>query len=155
MDLFINFSQLGGGNLPRAIAMTQLNLVLQLPLLPFYLWLMIETSMTAQISFAEIWPALLVVVVPLIAEVESESWMKAQPERAWVCDRLVWWPVPLLALVVFLIAGAKSVRCSMPWTCLRALPLLVAFLLLAALIAKGLTISLRLPTYRPRPYIGI
>ena len=39
-DWFITFSQLGGGNVPRAIALTPVNLLLQLLLLPVYLWLM-------------------------------------------------------------------------------------------------------------------
>ena len=38
-DWFITFSQLGKGDVPRAIAITPLNLVLQLILLPLYLWL--------------------------------------------------------------------------------------------------------------------
>lgn len=37
-DWFITFSQLGGGNVPRAIAVTPIYLLLQLLLLPFYLW---------------------------------------------------------------------------------------------------------------------
>lgn len=36
-DWFITFSQLGGGNVPRAIAATPVNLLLQLLLLPAYL----------------------------------------------------------------------------------------------------------------------
>lgn len=150
-DWFITFSQLGGGNVPRAIAVTPLNLVLQLPLLPFYLWLMLDASMTAQISFAEIWPALLVVVVPLIVAVASEHWIEAQPGRAWVRDRLAWWPVPLLALVVFLIAGAQVGAVSDALDLFPVVvPLFVAFLVLAALIAKGLTMLLKLPAEHGR-----
>lgn len=37
-DWFITFSQLAGGNVPRAIAVTPINLLLQLLLLPLYLW---------------------------------------------------------------------------------------------------------------------
>ena len=150
-DWFITFSQLGGGDVPRAIAVTPVNLLLQLLLLPVYLWLMLGSGPAAALGLAQIWPALRVVVVPMIAAVVSERWIEARPERTIVRDRLAWWPVPLLALVVFLIAAAQvqAVRES-----LGILPLLVplftVFLLLAALLAKALAKLLRLSTEQGR-----
>ena len=47
-DWFITFSQLGAGNVPRAIAVTPVNLLLQLLLLPVYLWLMLGADLSAQ-----------------------------------------------------------------------------------------------------------
>lgn len=60
-DWFITFSQLGGGNVSRAIAVTPINLLLQLLLLPVYLWLMVGADLSAALSLAEVWPALAVV----------------------------------------------------------------------------------------------
>jgi ACR3 family arsenite efflux pump ArsB len=146
-DWFITFSQLGGGNVPRAIAVTPINLLLQLLLLPFYLWLMLGSGPVAGLGLTEVWPALLVVILPLIAAAVSERWIEARPERARVRDRLAWWPVPLLALVVFLIAGAQvsAVRDALGLFPV-VVPLFVAFLLLAALIAKALASLMALPT---------
>lgn len=150
-DWFITFSQLGGGDVPRAIAVTPVNLLLQLLLLPLYLWLMLDSGPAAALGLDQIWPALLVVIVPMIAAAVSERWIEARPDRAIVRDRLAWWPVPLLAVVVFLIAAAQvqAVRES-----LEVLPLLVplfaVFLLLAALLAKALARILRLSTAQGR-----
>ena len=146
-DWFITFSQLGGGNVPRAIAVTPINLLLQLLLLPFYLWLMLGSGPVAGLGLTEVWPALLVVILPLIAAVVSERWIEARPERARVRDRLAWWPVPLLALVVLMIAGAQvsAVRDALGLFTV-VVPLFVVFLLLAALIAKGLACLMALPT---------
>jgi len=146
-DWFITFSQLGGGNVPRAIAVTPINLLLQLLLLPVYLWLMLGSGPIAGLGLTEIWPALLVVVLPLIAAAVSERWIEAKPERTNVRDRLAWWPVPLLALVVFMIAGAQvsAVRDALGLFPV-VVPLFIVFLLLAALIAKGLTSLMALPT---------
>ena len=146
-DWFITFSQLGGGNVPRAIAVTPINLLLQLLLLPFYLWFMLGSGPVAGLGLSEVWPALLVVILPLIAAAVSERWIEDRPERARVRDRLAWWPVPLLALVVFLIAGAQvsAVRDALSLFPV-VVPLFVAFLLLAALIAKGLARLMGLPT---------
>lgn len=150
-DWFITFTQLGGGNVPRAIAATPLNLLLQLLLLPIYLWLMLGSQVAVPLDLAEIWPALLVVVAPLIAAAMTERWIEARAERDSVRERLAWWPVPLLALVVFLIAGAQvsAVRKALDLLPLVA-PLFVAFLLSAALIAKALAHAMRLPTEQGR-----
>lgn len=43
-DWFITFTQLGRGNTARTIAVTPLNLLLQLLLLPVYLWLMLPAA---------------------------------------------------------------------------------------------------------------
>jgi ACR3 family arsenite transporter len=150
-DWFITFSQLGGGNVPRAIAVTPINLLLQLLLLPVYLWLMLGSAPIAGFGLSEILPALLVVILPLIAAAVSERWIEAKPERASARDRLAWWPVPLLALVVFLIAGAqvRAVRNALGLFPV-IVPLFIVFLLLAALIAKGLASLMALPTDQGR-----
>ena len=150
-DWFIAFSQLGGGNVPRAIALTPVNLLLQLLLSPVYLWLMAGTELSAALTPAEVWPALVVVLLPLALAAVSERWIEARAGRAVLRERLAWWPVPLLALVVFLIAGAQvgAVRNALGLLPL-IVPLFVAFLLLAALIAKGLARLMRLPADQGR-----
>jgi ACR3 family arsenite efflux pump ArsB len=150
-DWFITFSQLGGGNVPRAIAVTPANLLLQLLLLPMYLVLMLGTGPSSALSLADVWPALLVVTVPLIAAAVSERWIEARPERTRVRERLAWWPVPLLGLVVFLIAAAQVQAVREALSLLPMLvPLFVVFLLLAALVARALASVLRLPTEQGR-----
>ena len=80
-DWFITFSQLGHGNVPRAIAVTPINLLLQLLLLPFYLWLMLGSDLSAALAPADIWPAWVVVLAPLAAAALSERWIDARAER--------------------------------------------------------------------------
>lgn len=146
-DWFITFSQLGGGNVPRAIAVTPINLLLQLLLLPFYLWLILGSGPVAGLGLTEVWPALLVVILPMVAAAVSERWIDARPERARVRDQLAWWPVPLLALVVLMIAGAQvsAVRDALDLFPV-IVPLFMVFLVLAALIAKVLSSLMALPT---------
>lgn len=144
-DWFITFSQLGGGDTPRAIAVTPLNLLLQLLLLPVYLWAMAGTALKTALAPADIAPALVVVLLPLAAAALSERWIEARPERAQLRERLAWWPVPLLAVVVFLIAGAQvgAVRDALGLLPV-VVPVFIAFLLIAAVIAKALARWLRL-----------
>ncbi|MFN3324533.1 MAG: arsenic resistance protein [Bryobacteraceae bacterium] len=150
-DWFITFSQLGGANVPCAIAVTPINLLLQLLLLPFYLRLMLGSGFSAVLTPAEVWPALVVVFVPLGAAALPERWIEARPGRAALRERLAWWPVPLLTLVVFLIAGAQSEAARGAWRLFPVvIPLYFAFLVLAALIAKGLAGLMALPTGQGR-----
>lgn len=150
-DWFITFSQLGGGNVPRAIAVTPLNLLLQLLLLPAYLWLLADAQISVALSIIDMWPALLVIGLPLGLAALSERWLDVHPAQAVWRERLAWWPVPLLAVVILLIAATQvgAVRGA-----LGLLPVLVpvflAFLLFAALLAKLLARLSQLPTDQAR-----
>jgi len=147
-DWFITFAQLGRGNTARAVAVTPLNLLAQLLLLPVYLWLMLPAAdFNAALRIEDMLPAALTLIgVPLLVAVFTEYWIEAKPARAIWRERLGWWPVPLLAVVVFLIAGAQvgTVRHAAPLL-LTVLPVFAGFLLVAALIARLLTRVLRLP----------
>ncbi|MFN3769400.1 MAG: arsenic resistance protein [Ectopseudomonas guguanensis] len=145
-DWFITFSQLGGGNVPRAIAVTPINLLLQLALLPLYLWLMLDQGVALELNLLDLWPALLVVLIPLALAALSERWIEARPGRDLWRERLAWWPVPLLAVVVFLIAGAQAeaVRSALS-ELLVVVPVFVAFLLAVPYMAMLLARLLALP----------
>jgi ACR3 family arsenite efflux pump ArsB len=147
-DWFITFTQLGGGNAARAIAVTPLNLLLQLLLLPVYLWLMLPAGdFGAALQTSEILPAALALIgLPLMAAAVTERWVEARTARAVWRDRLAWWPVPLLGVVVFLIAGAQvgTVLNAGP-VLLTVLPVFVGYLFVAALLALALTRWMRLP----------
>ncbi len=147
-DWFITFTQLGRGSTARAIAVTPLNLLLQLLLLPAYLWLMLPAAdFSAALKTEDMLPAALVLIGwPLAAAALTERWVEARPERNVWRERLGWWPVPLLAMVVFLIAGAQvGTVLDAGAVLLTVLPVFVGFLLVAALLARGLARWLRLP----------
>ncbi|TCP12484.1 ACR3 family arsenite efflux pump ArsB [Crenobacter luteus] len=146
-DWFITFTQLGRGDGARAIAVTPLNLLLQLLLLPVYLWLMLPSAdFGAALNPEEMLPAALSLVgLPLAAAALTERWVEAQAARSVWRERLGWCPVPLLTLVVFLIAATQvgAVR-GAGALLLTVLPLFVGFLLMACLLALALSRWLRL-----------
>ncbi len=150
-DWFISFSQLGGGNVPRAIAVTPLNLLVQLVLLPPWLWLIAGADGLPRLTVADVAPALAVVVVPLVLAAVTERWIEASPGRDAWRERLAWWPVPLLAVVVFQIAavqvGAVLGAAQLIGT---AVPVFVAFLVAAAGLAKLLAWWMALPADQGR-----
>lgn len=136
-DWFISFTQLAGGDVPRAVAVTPLNLLFQLCLLPVYLWAMTDSQFSAVLSLGDVAPALLIVLLPLVAAAISERWIEAQAGREVLRDALAWWPIPLLGLVILLVAAVQvstlqAALAWLPWV----IPVYVTYLVIAALIAK-------------------
>lgn len=135
-DWFITFTHLGGGDTRRAIAATPINLLLQIALLPLYLWLFIgETffEILAADRIATVFVTL--IVLPLLAAWLTERWAARQVTRALLVARLGILPVPLLAFAVFLIAAAQvhAVRDALPLLG-HVLGVFVGFLVIAVII---------------------
>lgn len=154
-DWYITFTHLGGGDSRRAIAATPVNLIVQLCLLPAYLWLFMGNAFWELLAADRIALVFVTLIVaPLLAAWLTERWAERRPQGADIVERMGWLPVPLLGLVVFLIAGSQV------QAVIGALPVLgqvtgvfVAFLIAAALIGLGLTKILRLPVGSARALV--
>ncbi len=150
-DWFITFSHLGRGDAARATALTPISLVLQLLLLPLFLGLMAHVDFASVFAPSAIWPALLVVPAPLGIAVLAGVWAKPSPRRQATLRRLGWWPTPLLAVVIFLVATAHVGAVG---DNLDLLPIVVgidvAFLAAGLVVAKLLSLAARLPTRQGR-----
>ncbi|TSE20763.1 bass: bile acid transporter [Tepidimonas alkaliphilus] len=138
-DWFITFTQLGRGDAVRAIAVTPLNLVVQLALLPAYLAVMADAQALAGWSWADLLPAVALVLAPLALAAVLEWRAKRAPRWQRVRERLAWWPVPLLTLVVGLIAYAHVAAVGQAWDAVtQVLPLFALYLAGALALAWGL-----------------
>lgn len=151
-DWFITFTQLGGGDTGRAIAFTPVSLLLQIVLLPFHLWAFFGESLTTTFARADmLWAFIGLILTPLFTAFLTEKWIEKAERRSSWRDRLAWLPVPLLAIVVFVIA-ATQVRIVMDSGVLlgRLLPVFAAFLVAAGLMARLLARLFRLPPAQGR-----
>jgi ACR3 family arsenite transporter len=107
-DWFITFTHLARGDTRRAITVTPVNLLVQIALLPLYLWMFMGESFAEILSANRIVTVFVVLIgVPLALAFLTEVWSERRGARASVVERLAWFPVPLLALVVFLIAASQ------------------------------------------------
>ena len=107
-DWYITFTHLSGGDTGRAIAVTPINLLVQIALLPFYLWLFIGRSFTEIFVAGTIVTVFVtLILLPLLAAALLERWVAKRTDRVVVLERIGWCPVPLLGLVVFLIAASQ------------------------------------------------
>lgn len=106
-DWFVTFTQLARGDTPRAVSIMPLNLVLQLALLPLYLWLLHGEAFDEIIDLGSATTTFVVIiVVPL-----SAAWLvRSKWDRATglgLTQRAGTLAVPLVAVVVFLVAASQ------------------------------------------------
>ncbi|TDK23191.1 arsenic resistance protein [Luteimonas aestuarii] len=143
-DWFITFTQLGRGDAARAIAVTPLNLLLQLLLLPLYLWWMHDPA--HPLPALHVAPLLLVLALPLALAIAMELALPHSPQLRAARYRLGAWPVPLLALVLMAVAATLGPALE---DAVALLPLLVpafaGYLLLSAVLARALARAFALP----------
>ena len=149
-DWFLTFTHLGGGDMPRAVSLTPVNLLLQLLLLPIYLPLVTE-GVTPPLSFSTLTPVVLLLVVPLILAAICERTVFMLPAGRRIQSGLAWMPVPVLALLILCVAAANGVTwvasIDVLWTVVVAS---IAFAVLALTLALVLARSVRLPATHGR-----
>lgn len=107
-DWFITFAHQAGGDLRRAITITPVLLLAQMLLLPLYLWLFMGEEFVGIVSGGRmIMVFAAVLVLPLFLAWLTERWALRDSTRPPLIDRLGWLPIPLLALVLFLVAASQ------------------------------------------------
>lgn len=151
-DWFITFTHLGGGDTKRAIAFSPVSLLLQILLLPAYIWLFLGSEITTSVLQRELILAFFgLIVFPLVAAFITEKWVEKREDSEAILNTLGWLPVPLLALVVFSIAAAQV---NVIIDSLAILPglfaIFFAFLVIAGFLSVVLSKIFSLPTNQGR-----
>lgn len=146
-DWFISFTHLGGGDSVKAIAATPVLLLAQLILLPVYVWLYMGDLAIELAIGSQLLPAFIgLIITPLILAWFTEGLTERKPAAKQLVSALGLLPVPLLALVVFLIAGSQVSlvidNAAVLWTVLLVF---VLYLLSAVLIGKWVGARFGLP----------
>lgn len=154
-DWFITFTHLGRGNTAGALALTPLLLLVQLAMLPLYLWFFLGEDVSDHLTLAPFLQAFgLLILLPLAA-----AWLT---ELGAAHSRLVarWQsglgtaPVPLLAGVLVLVAADQAPAALAVWDTLGVVALLfVAFLAGSTALALGLARGFGLPSADSRTLI--
>jgi ACR3 family arsenite efflux pump ArsB len=107
-DWFTTFSHLGRGDGRLALASTPVLLLMQMVLLPVFLWLFLGSEATVGMSAGPFLQAFLgIIVVPLLAAACLERLAKRRPRMGALLERSAWLPVPLLGLVLLVITASE------------------------------------------------
>jgi ACR3 family arsenite transporter len=151
-DWFITFTHLGGGDTKSALAFAPVSLLLQMALLPGYLWLLLGQEILVTAARAEMLAAFAgLILLPLAATFVTQKWAEHSQVRGAHVACLAWFPVPLLALVVFSIAAAQvGVVAGSIGVLGNLLLVYAAYLILAGLLARVLARQFRLPAAQGR-----
>lgn len=151
-DWFITFSQLGRGDTERAIAFSPVSLLLQILLLPGYLFLFFGRDLTISLATNQMLLAFGgIILLPLFAAFLTQKWTGNHLKRQQLLSGLGWMPVPLLELVIFLIS-ASQFQILTDATSMLIYPAAVfaGFLLFSTGLAKLFSYIARLPAVQGR-----
>lgn len=156
-DWFIIFTHLGGGDTKLAITFSPVSLLLQIFLLPLFLLIFLGEGFVVALAHGEMLTAFAgLILLPLLAAYLTEKWVEKNVEgnkgRSNLLDWLAWLPVPVLAVIVFSIA-ATQINLIIGTTTLllgQLLPVFIAFLIMAGMVARLLTHHFSLLPYQAR-----
>lgn len=140
-DWFITFTQLGRGESNLAIAFSPISLLLQITLLPFYLWLLLGNEVTVNLAHESmLWAFAGLIICPLMLAWLTQKWTEKHAFGEQIINKLGWCPVILLAVVVFIIAASQVSIVMGSISLLANLGLIfIVFLIIAAMMARLLS----------------
>ncbi|QGT77745.1 arsenic resistance protein [Guyparkeria halophila] len=149
-DWFISFTHLGRGDTGRAIASTPVLLLMQLLALPVYLWLFLGNDLVEAALSTHLLTAFAgLILAPLVLAWITERLAERRPRAKTLVDGLGLLPVPLLALVVFVISASQVATVSdLTGVLIQVALIFVAYLVAAAFLGKWIG---RLFGLRDRP----
>lgn len=138
IDYVIVFTQLGKGNEKLMLAATPLLFVVQMVLLPLYLWLFIGEEM---ISVVRIQPFLdaffILIVIPLLLAVFTQLWAKKQSFGDKTLELTAWLPVPFMAFVLIAVVASQIGKVYNDFDIIiNVVPIFVLFLIIMPLVSR-------------------
>lgn len=139
IDYVVVFSYLGKGNAKAILASTPLLFILQVLLLPLYLWLFLgkETIGIMEVTpFAKAFFYL--IVIPFLLSVATQRMSSAHNHVGCaILNFTAWLPVPFMALTFFVvIASQVNVLFGNPEPIVKVVPVYIAFAIIAPFIGK-------------------
>ncbi|GAB5601760.1 arsenic resistance protein [Thermus sp. FJN-A] len=146
-DWFVAFTHLGKGDVRRAVAALPWLLLLQLILLPVYLWLFLGEAFVGVADATAFGRAFAqFILLPLALAYLTQRLARRHLALRGFLHRLAWWPVPLLALTLFPIAGSHVTAVLEGGKLLaQVVPVFVLYALLAAPLARFVAARFGLP----------
>lgn len=139
IDYVIVFTYLGGGNSKLMLAVTPLLLLVQMVLLPFYLWILMGNSALEIMSAKPfIGTFLWLIIIPLSLAVATEFWARKQDIGKTCLRATAWLTVPTMMLTLLLIVASQISKLFnylplIAWV----IPIYACYMLLVAFMGKG------------------
>lgn len=138
IDYVIVFTQLGKGNEKLMLASTPILFVVQMILLPLYLWLFIGEEMVGIVHLEPFLEAFLfLIVAPLIIAVMTQLWAKKNVLGEKVLDYTAWLPVPFMALVLIAVVASQIGKVYSDFDVIvSVIPIYILFLIVTPVVSR-------------------
>ncbi|MCX8029488.1 MAG: hypothetical protein N2712_05790 [Brevinematales bacterium] len=150
-DWFITFSHLGKGDTKLAIVFTPISLVLQVILLPVYVFIFLGRDIFISFSGTHILRIFgFVILLPLLMAFLTQYILKSR-ERSKYIDKLSLMTIPTLSVIIFLISSIQAGLVFDKYkTLLSLVPIFFMFLAVSLVISKFLSAIFRLSAFQSR-----
>jgi len=138
IDYVITFTDIAGGDAEQVTATTPALLIVQLLLLPVYLWLFVGPAVAAVIEARPFLEAFLTLIaLPLTLAWLTELWAeRGAAGKRWEAA-MGWLPVPMLGLTLFVVVASQLPRVQESLGRIAVvIPVYVAFLVVMPLVAR-------------------
>ncbi len=155
IDYVIVFAGIGGGEDRLVLASTPALMLLQMLILPFYLWLFMGAQLVATVEAGPFLEAfLLLIVVPLGLALLTERWAKRNRAGESWANAMGWLPVPFMALTLFVVVASQlpKIGDSLGQVA-RVVPVYVAFLVVMAVVGMVVARAFGLGTKEGRALV--
>ena len=111
IDYVITFTELAGGNAEQVTATTPALMLVQLLLLPVYLWLFMGSEVADVIEAGPFVEAfLLIIALPLTLAWLTELWAERSAKGAGWEETMGWLPVPMMGVTLFVVIASQLPR---------------------------------------------
>ncbi|MFF2911481.1 arsenic resistance protein [Paenibacillus sp. NPDC057934] len=146
IDYVIVFTQLGRGNEKLMLAATPILFVVQMVLLPFYLWLFIGDEAAKIVKVGPFVEAFLfLIVIPLFLAIMTQLWAKNNTSGERALNLSAWLPVPFMALALIVVVASQIEKVVNDFdVILNVLPIYILFLIVMPILSRMIAAWFRL-----------
>ncbi len=155
IDYVIVFAGIGGGEDRLVLASTPALMLLQMLLLPFYLWLFMGAKLVAAVEVGPFLEAFLfLIVLPLGLALLTERWAKSNRTGERWASAMGWLPVPFMALTLLVVVASQIPKIGDSLGRVAGVvPVYVAFLVVMALAGVAVARAFGLATKEGRALV--
>ncbi|MCM3207226.1 arsenic resistance protein [Paenibacillus illinoisensis] len=146
IDYVIVFTQLGRGNEKLMLAVTPILFVVQMVLLPLYLWLLTGEEAAQLMKVGPFVEAFLVlIVIPLILAILTQVLSRGRAIGEKLMDAAAWLPVPMMALALIVVVASQIGKVYSDFAIVvNVIPVYVSFLILMPFLSRLVALLFRL-----------
>ena len=140
IDYVIVFTHLGKGNMNIMLGATPLLFIVQMVMLPLYLWLFMGKEVATIIHIQPfIESFLFLIILPLLAALLLQVSTKKSSVANKVMSASAWLPVPFMALTLFVIVASQiSHVLQSTEHIITVIPIYILFMIVTPIVAKGI-----------------